>query len=115
MYGHGYGHGIILMVHITSLWGRILAMNNRIVQLANDSPQNNIIVITNNNDNNNDDDNSNTGGSSSKHVLTKDISFYYTNRCGIIENVTIQEIDVINKIILLSDERILCFTELYIV
>jgi hypothetical protein len=95
--------------------GTNTAMNNRIVQLANDSPQNNIIVITNNNDNNNDDDNSNTGGSSSKHVLTKDISFYYTNRCGIIENVTIQEIDVINKIILLSDERILCFTELYIV
>jgi hypothetical protein len=104
------------MVHITSLWGRILAMNNRIVQLANDSPQNNIIVITNNNDDDNDCDDNNTGSSSSSiHVLTKDVSFYYTNRCGIIENVTIQEIDVINKIILLSDERILCFTELYIV
>jgi hypothetical protein len=91
--------------------GTNTAMNNRIVELANDSPRNNIIVITNNNEN----DGSSTGSSSSNHVLTKDISFYYTNRCGIIDNVTIQEIDIINKIILLSDERILCFTELYIV
>jgi hypothetical protein len=98
--------------------GTNTAMNNRIVQLANDSPRNNIIVITNNNANDNDSDAndcSSTGVSGSKHVLTKDVSFYYTNRCGIIENVTIQEIDIINKIILLSDERILCFTELYIV
>jgi hypothetical protein len=95
--------------------GTNTAMNNRIVQLANDSPRNNIIVITNNNDNNNDNSSSAGSSGSTKHVLTKDVSFYYTNRCGIIENVTIQEIDVVNKIILLSDERILCFTELYIV
>lgn len=98
--------------------GTNTAVNNRIVELANDSPRNNIIVIANNNNNDNIDDDciiSTGSSSSSKHVLTKDISFYYTNRCGIIENVTIQEIDIINKIILLSDERILCFTELYIV
>ena len=94
------------------------AINKRIEELASSSPQNNIIVITNNN---NDDNNNNSSSSSSsstggnKHVLTKDASYYYTNRCGIIENVTIREIDVTNKIILLSDERILCFTELYIV
>lgn len=95
------------------------AINDRIVQLANESPQNNIIVITNNNDNDSNSSSSSTvsggGSSSNKHALTQDVSFYYTNRCGIIENVTIQEIDITNKIILLSDERILCFTELYIV
>lgn len=86
--------------------------------MASSSPQNNIIVITNNN-NNNDDNNSisisisSTGGN--KHALTKDTSYYYMNRCGIIKNVTIREIDITNKIILLSNERILCFTELFIV
>ena len=88
------------------------AINKRIEELASSSPQNNIIVITNNN---NDDNNSSSSRGGNKHVLTKDASYYYTNRCGIIENVTIREIDVTNKIILLSDERILCFTELYIV
>ena len=95
------------------------AINKRIEELASSSPRNNIIVITNNNSNNHADDNSSSSSSSStggnKHALTKDASYYYTNRCGIIENVTIREIDVTNKIILLSDERILCFTELYIV
>ena len=88
------------------------AINKRIEELASSSPQNNIIVITNNN---NYDNNSSSSRGGNKHVLTKDASYYYTNRCGIIENVTIREIDVTNKIILLSDERILCFTELYIV
>ena len=89
------------------------AINKRIEELASSSPQNNIIVITNNNDDDDSSSSSITGGN--KHVLTKDASYYYTNRCGIIENVTIREIDITNKIILLSDERILCFTELYIV
>lgn len=89
------------------------AINKRIEELASSSPRNNIIVITNSN--NDDDDNSSSSTGGNKHALTKDASYYYTNRCGIIENVTIREIDVTNKIILLSDERILCFTELYIV
>ena len=79
--------------------GTNVTINARIAQLAAESPQNNTIIITN----------------GKEHLLTEHLSFYHTNRCGIIENVTIHEVDAINKIIMLSDERILCFDELCIV
>jgi hypothetical protein len=46
--------------------------------------------------------------------LHSDPAFYYTNRCGVIDNVTVDELDVDNKIMMLSDERIICFDALTI-
>ena len=75
-------------------------VNELIEELANASERNNLLVIT--------DDN---GG----RRLTKDPSFYFKHRCGLVENVTVQEIDSAAKIILLSDQRIIAFDELHVV
>lgn len=74
-------------------------VDKKIEELAKASPRNNLLVLT--------DDKS--------RRLTQDPSFYYKHRCGLVEHVTIEAIDSEDKIILLSDERVLCFDTLHIV
>lgn len=73
--------------------------DEKIKQLANASVRNNILVITDN----------------KSRLLNSDREFYYKHRCGLIENVSIAEMDVEEKIIMLDDERVIVFDELHIV
>ena len=73
--------------------------DEKIQQLANENVRNNILVVTDN----------------KSRLLHSDREFYYKNRCGLIEDVTVSEMDVEEKIIMLSDERVIVFDELHIV
>ena len=73
--------------------------DEKIKQLANASVRNNILVITDN----------------KSRLLHSDREFYYKHRCGLIENVSIAEMDTEEKIIMLDDERVIVFDELHIV
>ena len=72
--------------------------DEKIKMLAKQSPQNNLLVVA-----------------TTKDSLSKPLSFYYENRCGVIENVEVELIDSTEKILMLDDERIICFDELNIV
>lgn len=72
--------------------------DEKIKMLALQSPQNNLLVVA-----------------TTKDSLSKPLSFYYENRCGVIENVEVELIDSTEKILMLDDERIICFDELNIV
>ena len=73
-------------------------LDERIKMLAKQSPQNNLLVVA-----------------TTKDSLSQPLSFYYENRCGVIEDVEVELIDSTEKILMLNDERIICFDELNIV